>query len=791
MATINYVPSGITTASVVAGDANSNIRSITPGLLTFDHITNSPLSDVSVTAPTSAGGGTSLINDGANNVFKSLAATHPISISDAGGLITISDALQSTITAVYTADDVNSLYTSNGKHRIFDIINDKPANGDLSIIIPGVTSPATSTTMSPGDEIVVYYASGSSSGCVILNEPVSAKTWTIRKGEAIKFYAISVLGDQVIYGGQTHMDVGTSADSFIATNNTISNNAQSSVIIGSDCNGSSNSVVLGKFALFNNPSPPIDLVAIGTLAMADTASSVGRGCVAIGINSGRYWSNSADYAIAIGGDAARNNSAISQNRDYSISIGVSSTYTDGGALSSIAIGRNANFTSSGTYSIAIGDNSSADQDYSISIGRNTTVGQAYDISIGDVAACDTTSNEPGIAIGRNTTARRLSTVLGHSATTSANNRFQVALGCTANASRDGDVAIGFGSTAENTNVAASVAIGYQAQALGNGIVAIGNNALTIINNQNMIVIGNAAEAGRTDDICIGAGGLVRSTGASGSLGIGRAVDVQYNDCLVIGKSAVANSNTTTIIGNGASAGASNQVVIGPSASATAGVNSIVLGALSSSTSSNTLALGYNVTINNDNSFVVKSTSYAVTQSGARSGVLSCANRDVTLTEPDKIVKCADSGDILSMYADTSGVRYTSGNISRWGNSSTKSTTGNVTGSAFAEVFPVTASYAAILSIKLIGSRTSGAGSAGDTWTYLYGANINGGVGTLTITNKSTIYVSEVSGKSLNTADPLGIVNSSGNAQFTITTTGLTTEVISWVIAVEATYCKFA
>jgi trimeric autotransporter adhesin len=186
-------------------------------------------------------------------------------------------------------------------------------------------------------------------------------------------------------------------------------------------------------------------------------------------------------------------------------------------------------TATGTVDIAIGNASNADSKNA----PGTSTGD-YSIAIGDSAQ----------AVGGG------NTVLGSGAVAS-NGSDSVALQATAigglaNASGEGTVALGYASKASGAN---STAIGSGASASGSASIAIGGSQSA------------SAQAAATHSIAIGESAAVTSAG-SGSVALGEAASVSAGTSVAIGQSANATASNAVALGANSVANQANTVSVG-------------------------------------------------------------------------------------------------------------------------------------------------------------------------------------------------------------------------------------
>ena len=196
-------------------------------------------------------------------------------------------------------------------------------------------------------------------------------------------------------------------------------------------------------------------------------------------------------------------------------------------------------------------------------------------TVGNVFAATATNpagEGPGIAIGTNSSANNNAAVaVGMNA--QANNRNSVAVGYGAQANYVNAIAVGTGAKAENSDAIAmgtnssatgnlSVSIGQTAGASGAYAVALGQNAKA--NKDNSVAIGRNSSVNASNAVVIGFGAsttneveATATTAASGGtrgVALGNSAQVQVTDGVALGYNSIANrsgyvADTTDSDGN--------------------------------------------------------------------------------------------------------------------------------------------------------------------------------------------------------------------------------------------------
>lgn len=330
--------------------------------------------------------------------------------------------------------------------------------------------------------------------------------------------------------------------------------------------------------------------AIGTFSTAKVNQSVAvgynaktesEGAAAFGVNATALGLDSAalGYSASTKGSwslAAGNNSKAGGS--YDVSLGSSVTIADG-VTNSIVIGRGGNVNTN--YSLAIGDNPEISTGtYQIAIGQNSK-GYAYNgIAIGAGATTGTkgSSYYNDIAIGLNATSNRgYGVAIGQNAASYASTG--IAIGSASNSSyrpvvnASNGIAIGYNAQI-GSSASYGVALGSNSKATGQNSTALGPNANA--SSQYSVAVGNVATASSTYAVAIG-----NSASASSS----------YN--VANGASANASGSYSTALGGYTTASAPSSVALGYGSMVTGNSsnNSVALGAYSSATESTVVSVG--------------------------------------------------------------------------------------------------------------------------------------------------------------------------------------------------------
>lgn len=301
------------------------------------------------------------------------------------------------------------------------------------------------------------------------------------------------------------------------------------------------------------------------------STQLGQGGVASGnyaTQVGDYGSATADWAVVIGAaDVPNTEVAPSVAADAGIAIGYAATVTALG-FSSIAMGDNtyANEESA----VALGSGASVEGFSAIAIGNSAdvSVGADYAISVGYAALAST---DYAIAIGRSASSSGLRSIaVGHTPaatadyaiaigyTSSVSGISAVGLGEDADALADYAIAIGSGSDA---TVAHSIAIGKLAAATAQSAIAIGPEGSSFVlpgataTAQYAIAIGSVSEAHGDFSMAIGEAALATIT-ATSSIAFGHGAGTSNLRSVALGYSSATTANDQIMLGN-----ASHQVHI--------------------------------------------------------------------------------------------------------------------------------------------------------------------------------------------------------------------------------------
>nr|WP_107314395.1 ESPR-type extended signal peptide-containing protein [Burkholderia metallica] len=315
--------------------------------------------------------------------------------------------------------------------------------------------------------------------------------------------------------------------------------------------------------------------------------------------------------------------------------------SDGGA--SVALGYQANSAANRSIAVGSGANIHADATYGIAIGRTSSVASTgiNSVALGQASVAD---RENTVSVGSSTQQRQITNVAAGTQGTDAVNLNQmtsaiaaadnprVVVGGTVDAATSGraaNIAIGNGarSTYAGTGVGtfASVAMGDNASATGNGALALGSTSTasgsgaialgptSIASGRGGVAIGTRANAAGEDVISLG----VDSAATGGqSTAIGTSATANSTGSVALGNGATSSGANATAIGRLATAGATNATVLGGSAKAT-GDNAIAVGQSSAASGQSAIGIGFRANAQADGSVAL--------------GVDSVANRADTVS----------------------------------------------------------------------------------------------------------------------------------------------------------------
>ncbi|MGJ7615089.1 MULTISPECIES: ESPR-type extended signal peptide-containing protein [unclassified Variovorax] len=361
-----------------------------------------------------------------------------------------------------------------------------------------------------------------------------------------------------------------------------------------------------------------------TIAIGNTANATTLNSIAIGFQS----TSTGDRALAMGSGANASGAFGTALGRLANAIGTGST----------ALGNNetAGASAGGINSIAIGGESNVALTAAsgIAIGARAKAGDIAAIALGESANA---SKESAMALGRNSQAFGVSaTALGSGAQATldaatatgaganATGTFSSAFGFKANAAVNAATAIGASANATGTF---SSAFGVNANAAGSNAVAIGTGAKAT--EQNSSALGLNANAAGSNAVAIG---TAEASGIA-AIAVGpRAKAVEF--AIAFGQAAQATSSSSIAIGAQAKASALGATALGTNASAGAaagGVDSIAIGGQASvaSTGASSIAIGRGATVSGsfsiaqgDGATVTGNSAVAVGAAGVARGLQS-------------------------------------------------------------------------------------------------------------------------------------------------------------------------
>jgi hypothetical protein len=481
---------------------------------------------------------------------------------------------------------------------------------------------ANASTLSLGTSSASFTGTLDLSGATVTGLPAAAAGLVSGTGTDSMKNADSLVTTPAVALGLCAIALGDAAcaktnnDIAIGTGAVTSNGNSISIGCGA-CNGNSDcSIVIGKNAQVNGWSR---LIAIGANSchVGNGYGGAAIGCSACAYGPGVSIGNQAKAAAFISGVSIGDRTCVTANGAVALGTQVvaatadtvsvkaletqtASTPTAGGIIMTDAgsTARRLNIDASGNLQIdstpvgggggAAGLESGTGTDSMQSAASLTTVAAdaaascsiaigngaitsgtlGGNIAIGDNARSVGTTNNAGIAIGKNSCVGSYDGIaIGLNATTPTNGQVFGAGSCVCD---NQGVALGFSAFA---NGGAS-ALGHQAKAcgsdslavhqacaLGTRSIAIGENACSVQANAIAIGCGAIAQYG----IAIGTG--VTTYAAGQTVSIGHLSDATANETTALGYSAQATGNRSTAIGSSAVANAAGAVALGRSVTA--------------------------------------------------------------------------------------------------------------------------------------------------------------------------------------------------------------------------------
>jgi hypothetical protein len=335
-------------------------------------------------------------------------------------------------------------------------------SGDTAVILTGMTGsrgsevfPTLNTIQKGGGFNQLTDSNISDDGSqVSITGPVSASTY-YGDGSNLTGISAGLISATGSYSIQSSPSLVTPRATFVSSSGAIG--------IGSVMVTGEESVAIGYVVTASRENS----VAIGNF-VRQTGS--GRG-VTIGYNI----SSSGQDSVVLGRDnnvSGDNSVAIGLNADAGTD-GIAIGYNVDSADYATAIGYNI-YNGGGGGNIAIGRNVSIANDYTIAIGENSTANASLGVAIGYLATTDGSTNST--AIGANAGAQNgYATAIGESAR--ANNDASIAIGAQVQASSNQAIAIGTEADVLGSSVGA-IAIGQGAQVTGTQAIGIGQGVST-------------------------------------------------------------------------------------------------------------------------------------------------------------------------------------------------------------------------------------------------------------------------------------------------------------------------
>ena len=439
----------------------------------------------------------------------------------------------------------------------------------------------------------------------------STQTWTAvgelasakGKSKSIKLAVIST----ALFGSATGVQAATTtaADKLIAMSVELPAGATTTPQTLEAKATGKDSIAIGVKAEAGANSSIERTIALGYEAQAGTNDSVAIGSGAQVVKATPSTGNTRNArGIAIGSQARiepkLDGFTVSNGNDDAIAIGTRAIATSGRSIvmgldASSMRNHNAATYQSGEYTIAIGNNASADWKQSIAIGNYARTFHVDGIAIGNHVTAAGWDGRGAVAIGTQTNAMSFNSI---------------AVGQMTNAKGEGSVAIGREANSHGTN---SVSLGISSYTPGNNAIAIGGYAFSGQDRtQRTIAIGDNAHSVWDDNLSLGHNAF---SGGNRSNSIGREAVSHGWQALAIGSSepggppsAMAMGDNAASIGTGAFATGWGSIAFGNQAKAGAttdeDINTI-------KASYNTYRSAYDAYIKADKAFNDKKDNYDV------------------------------------------------------------------------------------------------------------------------------------------------------------------------------------
>ena len=400
----------------------------------------------------------------------------------------------------------------------------------------------------------------------------STQTWTAvgelasakGKSKSIKLAAISTALLGSVSGVQAATATATAADKLIAMSVELpAGETTTPQTLEAKATGK-NSIAIGVKAEAGANANIERTIALGYEAQADTNDSVAIGSGAQVVKADPKTGNTRNArGIAIGSQARiepkLDGFTVSNGNDDAIAIGTRAIATSGRSIvmgldASSMRNHNAATYQSGEYTIAIGNNASADWKQSIAIGNYARTFHVDGIAIGNHVTAAGWEGRGAVAIGTQTNAMSFNSI---------------AVGQMTNAKGEGSVAIGREANSHGTN---SVSLGISSYTPGNNAIAIGGYAFSGQDRtQRTIAIGDNAHSVWDDNLSLGHNAF---SGGNRSNSIGREAVSHGWQALAIGSSepgsapsAMAMGDNAASIGTGAFATGWGSIAFGNQAKA--------------------------------------------------------------------------------------------------------------------------------------------------------------------------------------------------------------------------------
>ncbi|MDG2944695.1 YadA-like family protein [Exercitatus varius] len=455
-------------------------------------------------------GDSNIITTVSNNTIA-FALNPSLNLTDAGsvtmgdvvvnnGGITIANGTTNNQTVSLTKDGLN-----NGGNKITNVANGTQDSDAVNL----AQLNASQSSVKAGDNVNVTSAKDANGTVYTVNANTSTVSNGSDKVTVTKTDAGNHTSNYAVDLSDAAKSSLTKADSALQSLTTSADGNQAQTLNQENSNAnfiSGNNIQLTPSANGITVSTKADVTFTNV-----TATNVNGNTVTIGSGANTTTLTSTAEGLDVGGDKLTNISAGTNATDAVNVAQLEANTTRYYSVNSTATGNRKNDGATGANAMAAGANATASGDNATAIGQGTKANSAAAIAIGNNANATSSSNDSVIAIGNNAQSTgSYSIAVGTNSV--ASNTWSMAMGISAKAT--GDYATGLGSNAQataqwttalgagaNATESAATAVGSNATAGADGATVIGYNSS--VTGANTTALGNNINVSTEGSVVLG------------------------------------------------------------------------------------------------------------------------------------------------------------------------------------------------------------------------------------------------------------------------------------------------